>query len=220
MFCDTQVGPNGAGKSTLIKVCTGEVEPTTGTVWQHPNARIGYIAQHAFAHLQHHLTKTPNEYIRWRYQGGDDKEAIAKETMKLTPEEEAAQKQQIEWSVTNPETGEIKKSKRVIARLSGERKTNKGTKEHDYEVQWKAPYDGDSHKAYIGLKKLVKLGWSKACKKVDIRVAQAASGMFRPLTSANVKPSVHTDRIVVSLRAQRECREGPTHGFPRRSRHT
>jgi len=181
------IGPNGAGKSTLIKVVTGEVTPTTGTVWQHPNARIGYIAQHAFHHIEHHLTKTPNEYIRWRYAGGDDKEAIAKDTMKLTDEEIKLQKQQIEWVDTNPETGETKKSKRVIARLTGERKNNKSSKEHDYEVQWKAPFDGDDHKAYVGLKKLVKFGWSKACKKVDVRVAQAASGMFRPLTSSNVE---------------------------------
>ncbi|KAJ8608442.1 hypothetical protein CTAYLR_009594 [Chrysophaeum taylorii] len=179
------VGPNGAGKSTLIKCLTGEVEPTTGKVWQHPNARIGYIAQHAFEKVGDHLSKTANEYIRWRYAGGDDKEAIMKETMKLTDEEIKAQKQQLEWTSTNPETGEIKKSKRVISRLTGERKTNKSTKEHDYEVQFKAPYDED--KAYIGLKKLVKLGWAKACKKVDVRVAQAASGMFRPLTSANVE---------------------------------
>ena len=46
------IGPNGAGKSTLIKCLTGEVQPTTGTVWQHPNARIGYIAQHAFHHIE------------------------------------------------------------------------------------------------------------------------------------------------------------------------
>ena len=181
------IGPNGAGKSTLIKLATSEMEPTTGTVWQHPNARIGYIAQHAFHHIEHHLTKTPNEYIRWRYAGGDDKEAVAKASMKLTDEEIQLQKQTIEWSATNPETGEVKKSKRVIARLTGERKSNKSSKEHDYEVQWKAPFDSDDHKAYIGLKKLIKLGWAKACKKVDVRVAQSASGMFRPLTSSNVE---------------------------------
>ena len=30
-----RVGVNGAGKSTMIKVLTGELEPTTGTVWKY-----------------------------------------------------------------------------------------------------------------------------------------------------------------------------------------
>ena len=33
----------------------------------------------------------------------------------------------------------------------------------------------------------LRAGWDKACKKVDVKVAQAASGMFRPLTSSNVE---------------------------------
>src|SRR5690606_25934348 len=45
------LGPNGAGKSTMIKILTGEVIPQTGSVWKHPNLRIGYVAQHAFHHL-------------------------------------------------------------------------------------------------------------------------------------------------------------------------
>ena len=53
------IGPNGAGKSTLIKCLTGEVQPTTGTVWQHPNARIGYIAQHAFHHIEQRVSRVP-----------------------------------------------------------------------------------------------------------------------------------------------------------------
>merc|ERR1711966_525362 len=61
------VGENGAGKSTMIKLLVGEIEPQTGDVWKHPNARIAYVAQHAFHHIESHLTKTPNEYIRWRY---------------------------------------------------------------------------------------------------------------------------------------------------------
>ena len=54
------IGPNGAGKSTLIKCLTGEVQPTTGTVWQHPNARIGYIAQHAFHHIEQRVFRVPS----------------------------------------------------------------------------------------------------------------------------------------------------------------
>merc|ERR1712166_1220360 len=116
------IGPNGAGKSTLIKCLTGEVQPTTGTVWQHPNARIGYIAQHAFHHIEQHMEKTPNEYIRWRYAGGEDREAIAKDTMQITEKELEAQKQIIEFSYTDPETAKITKTKRVIKRLTGSAK--------------------------------------------------------------------------------------------------
>merc|ERR1712071_709101 len=46
------VGKNGAGKSTMIKLLVGEIEPQTGTVWKHPNARIAYVAQHAFHHIE------------------------------------------------------------------------------------------------------------------------------------------------------------------------
>ena len=83
------VGVNGAGKSTMIKVLTGELEPSEGTVWKYPNSRIGYIAQHAFHHIESHLNKTPNEYIRWRYANGDDREGLDKVSMKLSEEEEA-----------------------------------------------------------------------------------------------------------------------------------
>merc|ERR1712157_59953 len=52
------VGENGAGKSTMIKLLVGEIEPQEGDVWKHPNARIAYVAQHAFHHIESHLDKT------------------------------------------------------------------------------------------------------------------------------------------------------------------
>lgn len=75
----------------MIKLLTGELKPDEGSgeVWKHPNARVAYVAQHAFHHIEQHLDKTPNEYIRWRYEHGKDKEALEKVTMILTPEEEA-----------------------------------------------------------------------------------------------------------------------------------
>lgn len=72
------IGPNGAGKSTAIKVLTGEVLADSGEVIKHPNLRVAYVAQHAFHHVEQHLDKTPNEYIRWRYQYGEDRELAAK----------------------------------------------------------------------------------------------------------------------------------------------
>jgi len=78
------IGPNGAGKSTLIKLLTGEVIPTVGKVEKHPNLRIGYIKQHALEHVEMHLEKTPNQYLQWRYQHGDDREVHMKQTRVLS----------------------------------------------------------------------------------------------------------------------------------------
>lgn len=78
------IGPNGAGKSTLIKLLTGEAIPTTGKVEKHPNLRIGYIKQHALEHVEMHLEKTPNQYLQWRYQHGDDREVHMKQTRVLS----------------------------------------------------------------------------------------------------------------------------------------
>ena len=70
------IGANGAGKSTAIKVLIGELKPSEGEMWKHPNARIAYIAQHAFQHLEKHIHKTATQYILWRFAGNDDKENI------------------------------------------------------------------------------------------------------------------------------------------------
>ena len=81
------VGANGAGKSTMIKLLTGELKPSRGTVRKHPSCRYAYVAQHAFHHIEQHLDKSPNEYIRWRYEGGEDKEARQKATAQVSDEE-------------------------------------------------------------------------------------------------------------------------------------
>lgn len=81
------IGANGAGKSTLIKLLTGEVIPNSGKVEKHPNLRIGYIKQHALEHVEMHLEKTPNQYLQWRYQHGDDREVHMKQTRVLSEED-------------------------------------------------------------------------------------------------------------------------------------
>jgi len=179
------VGENGAGKSTMIKLLVGEIEPQTGDVWKHPNARIAYVAQHAFHHIESHLNKTPNEYIRWRYANqGEDKESLVKVTMQFTDEEIKIQKTPYEITFTDEDSGKITKVKKVVVDLIGGRKTNK-SKEYEYEVKY-ANSTSDSGD-YLPLKTLKKMGWDKAIKAVDLKIAQRAGLYVRPLSTKNVE---------------------------------
>jgi len=179
------VGENGAGKSTMIKLLVGEIEPQTGTVWKHPNARIAYVAQHAFHHIESHLTKTPNEYIRWRYANeGEDKESLIKDTMVFTDEEVKLQQTPYAIQFTDEESGKITKVKKVVTGLVGGRKTNK-SKEYEYEVKY-AGSTIDSGE-YLPQKVLKKMGWEKAMKAVDLKIAQRSGLYVRPLSTKNVE---------------------------------
>lgn len=111
------IGPNGAGKSTLIKMLTGETIPTVGKVEKHPNLRIGYIKQHALEHVEMHLEKTPNQYLQWRYQNGDDREVHMKQTRVLSEMDRAQMEKWVDLKDGN--------SARQIESLVGRQKYKK-----------------------------------------------------------------------------------------------
>merc|ERR1712176_46841 len=179
------IGENGAGKSTMIKLLVGEIAPQEGDVWKHPNARIAYVAQHAFHHIEAHLNKTPNEYIRWRFANqGEDKESHVKVTMQFSDEELALQKKPFEIQMMDENSGKITKTKKVVAELVGGRKTNK-QKDYEYEVKY-AGSTVDSGE-YLGAKVLKKMGWEKAMKGVDLKLAQLAGMFVKPLSTKNVE---------------------------------
>ncbi len=118
------VGPNGAGKSTLIKCLTGEVVPQEGKVEKHPALRTSLLAQHAFHHIEQHLEKSATEYLRYRFEGGQDKELAEKQSRKLTPEEEA----QLKVPIIS-KTGESRTIDYIVARA-------KLKKSFQYEIKW------------------------------------------------------------------------------------
>jgi len=43
------IGANGSGKSTFMKILSGELEPTSGTVKKGPTERVGVLGQDQFA---------------------------------------------------------------------------------------------------------------------------------------------------------------------------
>jgi len=179
------IGENGAGKSTMIKLLVGEIMPQIGDVWKHPNCRVAYVAQHAFHHIESHLNKTPNEYIRWRFSNnGEDKESLVKVSLQYTEEEMVLQKKPYELQFIDEESGKISKVKKVVAELVGGRKQNK-SKEYEYEIK----YSGSTVDSgeYLGAKVLKKMGWEKAMKAVDLKLAQLQGVFVRPLSTKNVE---------------------------------
>ncbi len=57
-------------------------------MWKPPYCRVAYVAQHAFKHIENHLDISANEYIRWRYANGNDREGLEKTTRIVTVEYE------------------------------------------------------------------------------------------------------------------------------------
>merc|ERR1712232_1194503 len=109
---------------------------------------------------------------------------MGKVTMQFTDEEIKLQKTPYEIQFLDEETGKVSKVKKVVSELVGGRKTNK-SKEYEYEVKY-AGSTVDSGE-YLGAKVLKKMGWEKAMKAVDMKIAQRAGLYVRPLSTKNVE---------------------------------
>ncbi|KAH3903500.1 probable [NU+] prion formation protein 1 [Saccharomycodes ludwigii] len=148
------LGPNGAGKSTLIKLLTGELVPDSGKVEKHPNLRIGYIAQHALQHVNEHKEKTANQYLQWRYQFGEDREVVLKESRKISQQETEIMKKEIDI--------QDGRGKRQIEAIVGRQKYRKS---FQYEIKWR--YWKPKYNSWVGKEFLEKEGFGKLVQKFD-----------------------------------------------------
>tara|TARA_Y100000992_G_C21273729_1_gene498573 strand:- start:1379 stop:4399 length:3021 start_codon:yes stop_codon:yes gene_type:complete len=164
------VGVNGAGKSTLVKLMVGELEPDQGLIEKHPNLRVAYVAQHAFAHIEDHLEKTPVEYIMWRYRGGYDKEMVQKDAVTLTKEEIDAIKKKAKLEGTG-----------VVEELKARRS---GKKEYEYEVCWEGDGREDSWKTRT---ELLEMGYKKMIDEKDEQIAMESLLGQRKLTTGEIQ---------------------------------
>ena len=164
------VGVNGAGKSTLVKLMVGELEPDQGTIEKHPNLRVAYVAQHAFAHIEDHLEKTPVEYVMWRYRGGIDKEMTQKDSVTMTDEEIKA----IRKKAKEEQTG-------IVEEIKGRRT---GKREHEYEVIWEGIGREDS---WHSRTELLQMGYKKMLDEKDEQIAMESMLGQRKLTTGEIQ---------------------------------
>lgn len=177
------IGPNGAGKSTLINVLTGELLPTTGEVYTHENCRIAYIKQHAFAHIEHHLDKTPSEYIQWRFQTGEDRETMDRANRQINEQDAESM-------------NKIFKIDGTPRRVAGIHSRRKFKNSYEYECsfllgenigmkseRWVPMMSVDN--AWLSRGELLE-SHAKMVAEVDMNEA-LASGQFRPLTKKEVE---------------------------------
>jgi elongation factor 3 len=168
------LGPNGSGKSTLVKLLIGDMEANKGgEIWKHPNLVIGYVAQHAFHHIDNHLDKTPLEYMLWRYQTGEDLEEMSKANRQISEEE--AQKMKDGALVV------VEGQKRFIEEIVARKKLKQS---YEYEVSFKGL--SSSENIWLPRDDLVKRGFEKKVIEVDTREAQRL-GLLRPLVRREIE---------------------------------
>merc|ERR1719497_147023 len=191
------IGANGAGKSTAIKVLVGEQKPTEGSIWKAAGLRMAYVAQHAFHHLEKHMSSTPTQYIMWRFAGNDDKESLEFKSTELSVDEEAARA--TKWCIDST-TGcvrrcvdpkeDAKKAKideagAVTPEACVNRRQKKKEKTYEYEVKWHLK-DMDQN-VWVEKDILVKMGYLKLVQREDERQAAMAGLMTKQLTQPCVE---------------------------------
>jgi len=191
------IGANGAGKSTAIKVFVGEMMPQEGTIWKAAGLRMGYVAQHAFHHLEKHMDKTPAQYIMWRFAGNDDKESLEFKSAELSVDEQAARAQK--WcvdavtggvrKVTDPKEDQkkAKQDEANVVEVNGvvNRRALKKEKTFEYEVclMYKPP----ECNVWVEKGTLIKMGYLKLVQREDEKQAAMAGLQTKQLTQPGVE---------------------------------
>merc|ERR1719386_102368 len=191
------IGANGAGKSTAIKALVGEQAPSKGSIWKAPGLRMAYVAQHAFHHLEKHMSSTPTQYIMWRFAGNDDKESLEFATDKLSVDEEEARLKK--WCIDavtgdarlcisekeDPKKAKQDEANAVVPDAVLNRKQLKKEKTFTYEVKWQ--FKAIDQTTWVEKDTLIRMGYKKLVEREDEKQAAMAGLMTKQLTQPGVE---------------------------------
>ena len=111
---------------------------------------IGYVAQHAFHHIDNHLDMTALDYMLWRYQTGEDLEDLDKASHVISEEE----KKKMEDGAIYIVDGQKRRIKEILSR-------KKFKQSYEYLVSFENLSSSES--VYISREELIKRGFEKVC---------------------------------------------------------
>merc|ERR1712190_9678 len=191
------VGPNGAGKSTMIKCLLGELKPTTGNIMKVQGARVAYMSQHAFHHIESHLDISATAYIMQRFAGGEDNESLENlANLGATKETENFKAKKMIYKDGNlvacdtfyDQNGEVQYQKKsLVNAVELEQLVNrrKGKKESEYECKWKG-YSID-FLTWVSRSLLIEMGYKTNVQREDEKQAAMAGLQNKQPTTPGVE---------------------------------
>merc|ERR1712151_1342019 len=159
--------------------------------------RMAYVAQHAFHHLEKHMTSTPCQYIMWRFAGNDDQENLEFKSQELSVDEESARARK--WCIdttsgdvrpcADPKEDAKKAAADAAVAVTPEacvnRRQKKKEKTYEYEVKWQ--FKDISNNVWVEKDALIKMGYIKLVQREDERQAAMAGLMTKQLTQPGVE---------------------------------
>jgi elongation factor 3 len=120
---------------------------------------IGYVAQHAFHHIDQHLDKTPLEYMLWRYQTGEDLEEMMKGGRQISEEEQQKMKEGGIFVIEG--------AKRILDEILNRKKLKQS---YEYEISFKAL--SSTENIWVSRDELIRRGFEKVRTTVAAAVVQ------------------------------------------------
>merc|ERR1712224_562460 len=145
------------------------------------------IAQHAFQHLEKHLTQTPTQYILERFAGNEDKE-----NTEFKAKANAVEVKEKKKFFINPATNQLKvcedakeEAKAIVCEAILARRENK--KEKVKESQTKLQFKPVEDAIWISRDILIRMGHLALVQRQDEKEAVAAGLQSKMLTSEGVE---------------------------------
>lgn len=152
----------------MIRMIVGETVPTNLGMCKfyiHPNLRVAYVAQHAFAHVERHMEDSPVAYIQWRFKEGYDQEKMESEAFRIPPEEQKA--------IDDFGLEDIWSRRMRAGQL-------------EYEVKKRNVREKDNK--YYTRDELLALGFEHLIRQTDEKIASREAGLdLRPVTTSEIQ---------------------------------